>query len=231
MPTNSLQSSPVAPSPFIKEGLRRVPGQDPLDAILSPFYEESYSARDLQAAVAPLSNIRVTVSRFYFNERVVVDFQPADKHRHWNPEAKRRWCHSKKVAYVPVYLTERTLTVEQFKERLAAEREAVAPVNRGTANVPVNDETPPVPPTVDPTAPPTMGQVTALVTRPESLTGLQNVAEVRLSKLPNYKGNSRKTKLERLSAEAVSELQKALFEQDIPATAESVDAWIAARIL
>jgi hypothetical protein len=227
----SLQTAPFSENTIVVEGAGRVPGQDPLDHLLSPFYERLFTSRSLQEAVAPLSKIRVTFSRFYHAQNIVVDWQPKDKTRHWAPEAKRRWCHGKGIVYVPIAIGE-LLSVEQFRRRLEAETTALATGNKPVEPVFVPVETvtpPPAVETLDTNSIPSETDIEALVTRPETCVGIQTIAEQRLSAGPMVKGKPREAKLKKLSKEVIEELTRALTERQIPATPEAVDAWVAAR--
>ncbi len=215
-----LQTATLSPNTLIKNAEGRVPGQDPLDSLISQYYESMFTSRSLQNAVAPLSKTRVTFSRMYHAQKVAVDFQVGDKSRHWSPDLKRKWCHEHGITYVPIGLTER-MTVEQFKDRLTAEKRAMGTYEHPQAK-PANLEPVEVmPEAVDP--------VDALLARPETVVGLTSAVEARLSKGGSGTGKTAEKRRAHELKQMTEALRGELTLGTLASTPEAVDAWLASR--
>jgi hypothetical protein len=217
MQADTLQTSPISPAERLKDTMRRPVGGDPLDRLIGTIYETSFTSRSLRQTVAPHSLTRPAISRMYHKERVAVDFEVPG--RTFHPEAKRRWCHSRGITYVPVYITDRNLTAEVFSARLTAEREALEAART---------------PAEEPGAQVVGNVVNTLLSRPETVVALTQLADQRTKGARTESGKAiTGTALAQLGAKLFDEfneaLRVALEGDDIPQTPEAVDAWIEAR--
>lgn len=79
-----------------------------------------------ERTVGPQSRQLVSMTRYYptMTPRVVVDFEQDPKDIDFYEDTKRQFCHEQGIVYVPIYLLER-MSVEQFKARYDAERDAM----------------------------------------------------------------------------------------------------------
>jgi hypothetical protein len=152
----------------------------------------------------------------YYAERVAVDWQPADKNRPWEPEAKRRWCHERDIVYVPIYLNEQ-VTVGQFMDRLKAEREGLFNATKRPKSL--------VPDPVDP-EPTTAPTVETLLADPATVTALRDLAERRLLEGGRVFGAAKERKLSKLFNELLGTLKQAMLDGQVEMTQDAVTFWL-----
>lgn len=90
-------------------------------------YIERWAPPELTRRILGVHSTKlVRCSRYYFlrDPRVVVDFEPSPLVSKMFCEAKREFCHTQGIVYVPIFLRERLRSAE-FAERLARETAAM----------------------------------------------------------------------------------------------------------
>lgn len=206
-----LQSAPAV-NTIVRENVNRTE-QDPLTSLFGPFYIEQHTTRSLQREVAPLSYTRPTVSRFYPKEKVVVDFE---NKVHWDPAAKRRWCHGQGIAYIAISALEQ-VTLKDVEDRLRVERELMA-ADEQAAEPETNDTAPQETPTDEPT-------IADLMARPETAEGVAKLVARDMATL-KLSGVAVTAKTTSLTKHYTETLIAELSEGRLGVSAAAVDEWL-----
>jgi hypothetical protein len=213
----TLQTAKI-PVGIVKRHVARGAGSDILDTLISPYYIESYTHPDLQKAVAPLSLTRVILGRYYPTEKIAVDFETPPAERPFNVDAKRRWCHTQGIAYVPVY-TRDFLTAQDFIVRLDAARAALAAPVVAAPSAVVSATPTAAPPALD-----------AVLQDPAVQTALVDAGTaVILAKWPKIKTAKLDHHRAAWMTETLKTLQAEITAGEVQATVEAVLAWVHAR--
>lgn len=107
---------------FVRAGARS--GQADLisQAIGNPHFLAPWYPVELRIRIrGPLLKEPIAISRWYFEDKVAVDFEPDPLDERFYVDEKRAWCLEQGYAYVPVYLSDR-LTLDDFAVRLTEAR-------------------------------------------------------------------------------------------------------------